>query len=217
MRLRMAIYLFVYKPEAVYASFCTAVEEHTYLVSPGIWLPNAATMTALTVFWAELGINYFFVDTHGIIYSSSCLRYLQPPDTAPRGGGIRSMKNAAGRFEQTEGYPGDFVYRDFYRDIGFDLPLDYVRLHSSRWYTDTGFKYFRITGKTDHKEPYNLEAAEKSGRNTQVILCLTASGNRGVAGEIDRPPIVVAPYDAEPWSLRYEGPIWLIICLGKYT
>jgi 1,4-alpha-glucan branching enzyme len=44
------------------------------------------------------------------------------------------------------GYPGDPRYRDFYRDIGFDLELDYVRpaLPSPDLRGFTGIKYHRI-------------------------------------------------------------------------
>ena len=54
-----------------------------------------------------------------------------------------------------EGYPGDFAYRDFYRDVGFDLDYDYVKpyLHGDGKRGNLGIKYYRITGKTDHKAP----------------------------------------------------------------
>ena len=47
-------------------------------------------------------------------------------------------------------------YRDFYRDVGFDLPAEYLGKRSvpldAR--TMTGLKYYRITGATDDKAPY---------------------------------------------------------------
>ena len=45
------------------------------------------------------------------------------------------------------GYPGDPHYRDFYRDIGFDLPLDYIgpHIHPEGHRMYTGFKYQAIT------------------------------------------------------------------------
>ena len=49
-----------------------------------------------------------------------------------------------------EGYPGDPAYRDFYRDIGFDLSLEYLRPFLAAMATRkfTGMKYHRITGRT---------------------------------------------------------------------
>jgi predicted glycosyl hydrolase (DUF1957 family) len=55
-----------------------------------------------------------------------------------------------------EGYPGDPAYRDFYRDIGMELPEDYLRtvLPDMGCRRNTGFKYHRITGSPD-KQLYN--------------------------------------------------------------
>jgi len=59
-------------------------------------------------------------------------------------------------WSQREGYPGDQAYRDFYRDIGHDLDLEYLRPFlppdGSRRFT--GIKYHRITGRTPNKEIY---------------------------------------------------------------
>ena len=51
-----------------------------------------------------------------------------------------------------EGYPGDRHYRDFYRDIGFDLPLDYIGpyIHPEGHRTYTGIKYHAITHEQLH-------------------------------------------------------------------
>src|SRR5439155_10393489 len=65
-------------------------------------------------------------------------------------------------WSSAEGYPGDYDYREFYRDIGHDLDLEYLRPYilPDGIRVDTGIKYFRITGKGDHKEPYVPEWAE---------------------------------------------------------
>ncbi|NLN53911.1 MAG: DUF1957 domain-containing protein [Firmicutes bacterium] len=206
-------------PEAVYAQLCTAVEEHTRLFGQppkGIWLPECGYDDSIDSILAELGINYFFVDTHGIIYAKPRPAYgTYSPLLTPHGVAAFGRDEECSRqvWSKTEGYPGDFVYRDFYRDIGFDLPLDYVRpyIHPDGIRTHTGFKYFRITGKTDHKEPYNLEAAEKKAAEHAGNFMFNRERQiEYAAGEIDRPPIVVAPYDAELFGhWWYEGPIWL--------
>ena len=38
----------------------------------------------------------------------------------------RDRSSSRAVWSATDSYPGDPVYRDFYRDIGFDLPLDYI-------------------------------------------------------------------------------------------
>jgi len=71
------------------------------------------------------------------------------------------MESSKQVWSAEEGYPGDPWYREFYRDIGFDLDYDYLRpyLHPDGLRVNTGIKYYRITGKTDQKEPYEPERA----------------------------------------------------------
>ena len=68
-----------------------------------------------------------------------------------------------------EGYPGDARYRDFYRDIGFDLDFDYVKPHlpspDNRGFT--GMKYFRITGGPGQKEIYQRDHALAGRQRTR--------------------------------------------------
>ena len=56
-------------------------------------------------------------------------------------------------WSSVEGYPGDFDYREFYRDIGYDLDLDYIQpyIHPDGIRIDTGIKYYRITGNDEPK------------------------------------------------------------------
>ena len=50
-------------------------------------------------------------------------------------------------WSRDEGYPGDASYREFYRDIGFDLPehelLGEIGPYRAR--VNTGLKYHRVT------------------------------------------------------------------------
>jgi len=112
-----------------------------------------------------------------------------------------------------EGYPGDFWYRDFYRDIGFDLDYDYVRpyLPPTGQRIHTGLKYHRITGKTDQKEPYDPERARSRVQEHADHFVETRLGQVAwLARQMERPPIVVCPYDAELFGhWWFEGPWWL--------
>jgi 1,4-alpha-glucan branching enzyme len=63
-----------------------------------------------------------------------------------------------------EGYPGDPHYRDFYRDIGFDLPMDYIGpyVHPEGHRVYTGIKYHAIThDKLHDKWVYDPEVARR--------------------------------------------------------
>jgi 1,4-alpha-glucan branching enzyme len=83
--------------------------------------------------------------------------------------------------------------------------------------TNTGIKYYKITGKTEHKKPYvQAEALDRAlvhagnfmfNREKQVEYC---------AALMDRRPIIVAPYDAELFGhWWYEGPDWLNYLIRK--
>jgi 1,4-alpha-glucan branching enzyme len=111
------------------------------------------------------------------------------------------------------GYPGDADYRDFYRDIGFDLAYDYIRpyLHGDGSRVSTGIKYYRITGDTAHKEPYAPEAARIKARAHAQHFMTSRMKQAGYLNDVlGIQPIITAPYDAELFGhWWYEGPQWL--------
>jgi 1,4-alpha-glucan branching enzyme len=118
-----------------------------------------------------------------------------------------------------EGYPGDFDYREFYRDIGFDLDIDYIRpyIDPIGIRINTGIKYHRITGKTDHKAPYNHQAAlDKAAQHAGNFMFNRERQIEYLASIMDRKPVIVAPYDAELFGhWWYEGPDWLNYLIRK--
>jgi len=121
------------------------------------------------------------------------------------------------------GYPGDPVYREFYRDIGWDLDHEYVRpyIQATGDRKNTGIKYYRITGKVPlgEKQPYDPNAARERAEThagnflfnrTKQIQFLQAAFRDGP------PPIVISPYDAELYGhWWYEGPIFLDYLIRK--
>ncbi|MDC4224463.1 MAG: hypothetical protein MPW15_09605 [Candidatus Manganitrophus sp.] len=142
-------------------------------VPAGSGFPSAVIIPDWKNTWPLPGFKYFIVDSHGLLHAVPRPKYaLYAPiytraKVAAFGRDVESSKQV---WSAEEGYPGDFVYRDFYRDIGFDLDLDYVRpyIHDGGIRISTGIKYYRITGKTDHKEPYHRgwaieRAAEHAG------------------------------------------------------
>ena len=122
----------------------------------GIWLPECAYLSGVEDFLQEAGIRWFILDTHGILHAQPRPRYgTYAPIYTPRGVAAfgRDYDSSRQVWSKHEGYPGDPRYRDFYRDIGFDLDFDYVRPHlpspDNRGFT--GIKYFRITGTGEKK------------------------------------------------------------------
>jgi 1,4-alpha-glucan branching enzyme len=118
-----------------------------------------------------------------------------------------------------EGYPGDYNYRDFYRDVGFDLDYEYLKphLHQSGIRSHLGIKYYKITGRTDNKEVYNPAAAqEKAAEHAGNFMFNREKQVEWLAGAMDRPPLIVAPYDAELFGhWWFEGPDWINYLLRK--
>jgi 1,4-alpha-glucan branching enzyme len=125
----------------------------------------------------------------------------------------RDPASAKQVWSRHEGYPGDPRYRDFYRDIGFDLDLDYVRpnLSAPEHRGFTGLKYHRITGGAGPKAVYDralaLKAAEEHASHFVAQRARQAWQLSDIMG---RPPVLVAPYDAELFGhWWYEGPEFL--------
>ncbi len=130
----------------------------------GIWLPECAYTDGLETVLREAGLRWFITDTHGILHATPRPRYgVFAPIFTPNGVAAfgRDLDSAKQVWSKHEGYPGDARYRDFYRDIGFDLDLDYVRPYlpapDKRGFT--GIKYYRITGQGSDKRPYERGAA----------------------------------------------------------
>lgn len=189
----------------------------------GMWLPECAYNPGDDEILREAGIKYFFVDTHGLLFASPKPKYgiyapiICPSGTAAFGRDAESSKQV---WSANEGYPGDFDYREFYRDIGYDLDYDYIKpyIHPEGIRTDTGMKYYRITGKnTDLKLPYNFHnAREKAAIHAGNFMFNREKQIQYLARYMDRPPIIISPYDAELFGhWWFEGPMWLEFLIRK--
>src|SRR5882762_7656088 len=132
--------------------------------SRGIWLPECAYFEGVEAFLQEANFRWFIVDTHGILHARPRPRYgVFAPIFTPKGIAAfgRDLESSRQVWSKHEGYPGDAHYRDFYRDIGFDLDFDYVKpymLGSGRR-SFTGIKYHSITGSEELKQVYDRQAA----------------------------------------------------------
>ncbi len=181
----------------------------------GIWLPECAYVEGVETFLQEANIRWFILDTHGVLHARPRPRYgTFAPLFTPNGIAAfgRDYDSSRQVWSQREGYPGDPRYRDFYRDIGFDLDFDYVKpyLPASDTRGFTGIKYFRITGR-ENKEIYDRGAAlHAAGEHAQHFLNERTAQISRLAGLLDRPPLIIAPYDAELFGhWWYEGPEFL--------
>ncbi len=193
----------------------------------GFWLPECAYSPGLDELLQEQNIRWFVLDAHGLEHSRpQSRRGTFAPCFTPAGPAAfaRDMELSAQVWSAESGYPGDFAYRDFYRDIGFDraekelAPLSH--LHGSF----TGIKYHRVTGQSVAKEPYDPALAnEKARTHAQhfVELCRERLNNddnaqhdiresRISSSPLSSNALLVAPFDAELFGhWWFEGPIFL--------
>ncbi len=212
--------LLAVQPESVYAQVANAVRYYTSLFGEpprGLWLPECAYYPELDQILGELGLQYFITATHGVLYAVPRPKYgvyspiLTPAGVAAFGRDTETSKQV---WSAQEGYPGDYDYREFYRDIAYDLPLDYVgpHLHPPGMRTDSGIKYYRITCEgLEYKEPYRPDRAlEKAALHAGNFMFNREQQVKYLASLMGRPPIIVSPYDAELFGhWWFEGPQWL--------
>lgn len=182
----------------------------------GMWLPECAYASGIERVLQEADIRWFVLDTHGVLNANPKPRYgVFAPVFTPNGIAVfgRDLDSAKQVWSRNEGYPGDSRYRDFYRDIGFDLDFDYVRpyLPSPLHRGFTGIKYQRITGPGGAKGVYERETAQQLAREHAAhFLASRRAQVARLQGVMDRPPLVVSPYDAELFGhWWYEGPDFL--------
>lgn len=192
--------------KAVEVQIQLAVESHQkhFGKSPkGIWIPECAYYEGLDEILSKYGIEFFFVDSHSLVYAKpTALNGVYAPIYAPSGVAAfgRDPHSSKEVWSSKEGYSGDVNYRDFYRDIGYDLEFDYIKDHidpsGNRCFT--GFKYHKITGNSDYKEVYNpYTALEKTIAHAQDFHYKRDKQFEYLSANIDRIPVVVSPYDAE--------------------
>jgi len=193
----------------------------------GIWLPECGYAPGIDRYLREEGIKFFFLDTHGVIYGRPLPQYgVYAPVFCPSGviAFGRDVETSRQVWSSTEGYPGDTHYRDFYRDIGFDLDCEYIKpyINPDGMRTYTGLKYYRITGRADNKKPYDIAQAKKKAAEHASNFIF----NRGLQvdflsdtlrlNSINFFPVIVATYDAELFGhWWFEGIDWLDFILRE--
>jgi 1,4-alpha-glucan branching enzyme len=182
----------------------------------GIWLPECGFMPGFDGFVKEAGSDYLFLDTHGIIHGSPPPQYgVYAPIMCPSGVAAfgRDGQTSKQVWSSIEGYPGDGAYRDFYRDIGFDLGEEHTGMFLQPYGTKTytGLKYYRITGKTDYKRPYVIrQAKEKALEHAKDFIMKRERQVDILSEKFSTSPVITAMYDAELFGhWWFEGPEWL--------
>lgn len=207
-------------PEAINAQIQAAISSHMnhFGKTPeGFWLPECGYFPGLERYLKKNGLKYFFTSAHGLLLSPD-----KPEDglcgyyKCSNGVGFmgRDIASSLAVWSDKEGYPGDFSYREFYRDIGYDRPLEYIApyLHADgKIRGNTGFKYYAITGKTNEKKFYKPEAAiKKAKEHAENFIYNRIKQFKNFSSTSNHIPVVLAPFDAELFGhWWFEGCIWL--------
>ncbi len=212
-------------PESMRAQILVARDQYRSIFGRdprGIWLPECAYQPGVEQILKEADLRWFITDTHGLLHATPRPRYgTFAPIFTPEGVAVfgRDFDSAKQVWSRHEGYPGDPRYRDFYHDIAFDTDYDYIApyLPAPPQRSFSGIKYSRIAGQPDRKEVYDRAVAlQAAAEHAQHFLDARRAQLHQAAATMDRPPIAVAPYDAELFGhWWYEGPEFLDFFMRK--
>jgi len=206
--------------QAVRAQLRTAVREHERLIGQaptGIWLPECAYYEGLDQELAKAGLRYAVLDAHGLLHAMPRPRYgVYAPICSPASVAFfgRDSEATLPVWSASDGYPGDGSYREFHRDLGWDLPeteLQAAGIPSTR---PLGLKLRRVSGgncSLTDKLPYNPKAAaETAARHAGAYGAARLKQLQSLGSAMGRPALLVAPFDAELFGhWWFEGPQFL--------
>jgi 1,4-alpha-glucan branching enzyme len=179
----------------------------------GFWLPECAYAPGLDCTLQEANIRWFVLDAHGLLLGEPVPRRLiYGPCYTPTGPAAfaRDCDSSRQVWSAQGGYPGDPVYREFYRDAGFDLSMEHLGpiAHGTRKFS--GMKYHRITGRGEEKDLYDPVAAERVAETHAIHFLEQRRRQIGDISGAGFDPIVVIPFDAELFGhWWFEGPRFL--------
>ncbi|HEX4640620.1 MAG TPA: 1,4-alpha-glucan branching protein domain-containing protein, partial [Chthoniobacterales bacterium] len=204
-------------PEAVGAQIfvgCDSYRAAFHTDPAGFWLPECAYHPGVENVLREADIRWFIVDAHGLMLADPRpRRAIYAPCFTPAGPAAFARDRDSSRqvWSATEGYPGDPAYREFYRDIGFELPLEHLWPGvNSPLRKFTGIKYHRITDRHGEKDFYDPAAAQRMADAHASHFLSARKQQLNELRALDFDPIVVAPFDAELFGhWWFEGPRFL--------
>ena len=207
-------------PETVVGQIKTAVRHHqnTFNVKPlGIWLPECAYYENLDKILSQCGIRYAVLDGHGILNSKPRPRYgVYAPICSKNGVAFfgRDSQSTLPVWSAKDGFPGDPLYREYHKDLGWELPLTKLKDNGIKSIRPLGLKFHRITNNSTplgEKDFYKENLAEKKAEeHAAIYLSRRSEQLKRLSLDYKFNPILIAPFDAELFGhWWYEGPIFL--------
>tara|TARA_Y100001970_G_C14259029_1_gene877962 strand:- start:3562 stop:5151 length:1590 start_codon:yes stop_codon:yes gene_type:complete len=206
--------------EAVIGQIKTAVREHNriFKIKPyGIWLPECAYYEDLDLILNEAGIRYAVLDGHGILNANPRPRYgVYAPICSKNGVAFfgRDTNSTLPVWSAREGYPGDCSYREFHKDLGWELSLNKLKEYGIPSQRPLGLKLHKITNQSSplgEKDFYNpSEANQKANEHAIRYLKERKVQINKIISTAGICPSLIAPFDAELFGhWWYEGPVFL--------
>ncbi len=207
-------------PETVVGQIKTAVRHHQNIfnVKPlGIWLPECAYYENLDKILSQCGIRYAVLDGHGILNSKPRPRYgVYAPICSKNGVAFfgRDSQSTLPVWSAKDGFPGDPLYREYHKDLGWELPLTKLKDNGIKSVRPLGLKFHRITNNSiplGEKDFYKENLAEKKAEeHAAIYLSRRSEQLKRLSLDCQFNPILIAPFDAELFGhWWYEGPIFL--------
>ncbi len=213
-------------PKTVLGQIKTAIRSHENIFGTkplGIWLPECAYYENLDEILFNCGIRYAVLDGHGILNASPRPRYgVYAPICSKKGVAFfgRDSESTLPVWSSKEGFPGNPVYREFHKDLGWELSSSELQKKGIPSRRPLGLKFHRITnnkGSLSKKEFYiEDEAIKKVEEHAEQYLFSRSKQLTKLSMTSSFEPLLIAPFDAELFGhWWYEGPIFIENILKK--
>ncbi|MFA6844195.1 MAG: 1,4-alpha-glucan branching protein domain-containing protein [Sphaerochaetaceae bacterium] len=206
-------------PTAVDAQIEMGIQSHLCNfghISRGFWLPECGYYPSLEEHLKSKGITWFQTASQSMLLSPDKVEYgTFQPVRCPNGvvAFPRDYEATSLIWSNTNGYPCDARYREFYRDIGYDLPLSYIGPYveedGNRVFT--GYKYWSITGEGQEKKLYDRAAAQKVVESHAANFLFNISSKaEHIVHATGKMPLSTLGFDCELFGhWWFEGIDWL--------
>lgn len=204
------------EPESIRLQIRLTIEafKHAFGRAPkGVWLPECGFFDGLDEYLAEQGLQYFFMETHGVLLADPAPKYgVFAPIKTPSGLLVlgREQASSVEVWSRQRGYPGHPDYREFYKDISKELDREYLGEYffAGNSPIDSGFKYCRITGGEQKALYHPWQAMNLAREHARLFVANREALMAELGSQMEsHRPCVLCPYDAELFGhWWFEGP-----------
>jgi hypothetical protein len=168
-------------PQAINAQIELGIQSHLNAfghISRGFWLPECGYFPGLEQYLKSKGVSWFQTASQSMLLSPDKVEdgTFRPVRCPTACGVSRDYEATSLVWSNTSGYPCDPRYREFYRDIGYDLPMDYIGPYveedGNRIFTDSSTVPSPGRAMRNGRTGFPKEGCWS--RNTRRISCTTS-------------------------------------------